>query len=240
MDTKELDRFLKSCVDLTTLNPTDTESSVTSFIRDAVSLDPLPATICVYPSLVEAAGVALGDTSVGLTAVCGAFPSSQTFLEVKLLEVAMAIENGADEIDVPIPIGEVMESNFDRARSELAAIREEIGDEAVLKVILETGTLADPQTIYKASMAAIDAGADFIKTSTGKSPVGATPEAFETMCRAVYEHYSRTGRYVGLKCSGGVSTLQKAKTYYEILVSVLGKGWLTPNLFRIGTSHVLQ
>jgi len=240
MDTKELDLFLRSCVDLTTLKATDTESSVTAFVKEAVSHNPLPATVCVYPSMVEAAGVALGDTSVGLTAVCGAFPSSQTFLEVKLLEVAMALENGADEIDVPIPIGEIMESNYDRARSELVSIREEIGDEAVLKVILETGTLANPDTIYKASMAAIEAGADFIKTSTGKSEVGATPEAFETMCRAVKDHYDKTGRYVGLKCSGGVSTLQKARTYYEILTRVLGNGWSTPNLFRIGTSHILD
>jgi len=239
MDNKTTNLIL-SCVDLTTLNPTDTEISVSEFIQSALKEEVYPATICVYPSMVESAGVALGDTSIGLTAVCGAFPSGQTFLEVKLLEVAMALENGADEIDVPISVGEIMERNFDRARSELSAIKEEIGEEAILKVILETGTLSDSQLIYDASMAAMEAGADFIKTSTGKSPVGATEDAFRVMCMAVKDYFDKNGRYVGLKCSGGVSTLEKAYRYYGIVKELLGDEWLTPNLFRIGTSHFIK
>ncbi|MEG0655772.1 MAG: deoxyribose-phosphate aldolase, partial [Mucinivorans sp.] len=157
--------------------------------------------------------------------------------------VALAIENGADEIDLPIDIGAILSQNFDVAQAEIAAIKEEIGGEALLKVILETGVLAHDQLIYQASMAAMQAGADFIKTSTGKAlvdgaVVGATPGAVQVMCRAIKQFHELTGRQVGIKVAGGIRTDQDATLYYNIVSTELGSSWLTPSFFRLGRSSI--
>lgn len=240
-----------ACTDYTTLKETDSPHSVTAFTNHAVELTgqglPPVASICVYPSLVDAVGVALTDVpagspaeNIGITAVCGAFPSGQTYMEVKMLECAMAIENGADEIDAVINVGAMLSGDYDLAESELAMIREEIDGDAVLKVILETGSLADPELIYRASMLAMEAGADFIKTSTGKTPISATPAAAVVMCRAIRDFERSCSRRVGIKVAGGIRTPQEAVLYRTIVAQELGEEWLTPSLFRIGASRLVD
>lgn len=236
LDTASVKELIKSCVDHTSLNQADSEGSVTRFVERA--RDMKIASICVYPSMLEAAGLALGESDIALCAVCGAFPSGQTYLEVKLLEVALAIENGADEIDVVIDLGAIMEGQYDRAKCEIEAIKEEIGDEALLKVIIESGVLLDPEMIYNASMTAIDGGADFIKTSTGKAKIGATAEAVVAICCAIGDHFNNSGVKIGVKVSGGVSSWDEAMTYYAIVEEILGQEWLNPSLFRIGSSKL--
>lgn len=238
-----------SCTDYTTLKETDSPRSVTLFTRHAVELAagglPPVASLCVYPSLVDAVGVALAEVpagspaeNIGITAVCGAFPSGQTYMEVKMLECAMAIENGADEIDAVINVGAMLSGDYDLAESELALLREEIDGEAALKVILETGSLADPELIYRASMLAMEAGADFIKTSTGKTPISATPAAAVVMCRAIRDFERSCSRRVGIKVAGGIRSPQEAVLYRTIVEQELGEEWLTPALFRIGASRL--
>lgn len=240
-----------ACTDYTTLKETDSPHSVTAFTNHAVELTgqglPPVASICVYPSLVDAVGVALTDVpagspaeNIGITAVCGAFPSGQTYMEVKMLECAMAIENGADEIDAVINVGAMLSGDYDLAESELAMMREEIDGDAVLKVILETGSLADPELIYRASMLAMEAGADFIKTSTGKTPISATPAAAVVMCRAIRDFERSCSRRVGIKVAGGIRTPQEAVLYRTIVAQELGDEWLTPSLFRIGASRLVD
>ena len=240
-----------ACTDYTTLKETDSPHSVTAFTNHAVELTgqglPPVASICVYPSLVDAVGVALTDVlagspaeNIGITAVCGAFPSGQTYMEVKMLECAMAIENGADEIDAVINVGAMLSGDYDLAESELAMMREEIDGDAVLKVILETGSLADPELIYRASMLAMEAGADFIKTSTGKTPISATPAAAVVMCRAIRDFERSCSRRVGIKVAGGIRTPQEAVLYRTIVAQELGEEWLTPSLFRIGASRLVD
>ena len=171
------------CIDLTSLGATDSRRSIGEFTRKAIELPRhFPeagsvASICVYPVFVETVGLAAGDSKMAITSVSGGFPSSQTYLEVKMLETAMAIENGADEIDIVISIGEMLDGEYDLAGNEIETLRAEIGDDAILKVILESGTLSDPELIHKAATIAMEAGADFIKTSTGKNGIAATPEA---------------------------------------------------------------
>ena len=222
--------------DYTSLNQCDTPLSIAEFVARDLGGD--PASYCVYSSLVESAAIALEERSVPITAVCGGFPSSQTFLEVKLLDVAMALENGADEIDVVANVGAIKSGDIELAMSEIAAIAEEIDGEAVLKVILETGSLDDSELIYKASAAAIEAGADFIKTSTGKESVGATKEAVVAICRAIKECYEQTGDKIGIKIAGGVKSDEQAQLYWDIVRSELGEGWLTPALLRFGRSSI--
>ena len=193
------------------------------------------ASICVYPPFVETVGLNIDGTPLRITSVAGGFPSSQTFLEVKMLEVAMAIENGADEVDVVINVGEILSGAYDEAANEIEVLRGE-SDGATLKVILETGALKSPELIYNASLLAMAAGADFIKTSTGKIDVSATPEAAVVMCKAINEYYHKTGRKVGFKAAGGVRTAEDAALYYTIVKEILGDEWLTTELFRIGAS----
>lgn len=237
--------------DYTTLKETDSPRSVSLFTRHAIELAeqglPPVASICVYPSLVDAVGVALAELPAGspaeniaVTAVCGAFPSGQTYLEVKMLECAMAIENGADEIDAVINVGAMLSGDYDLAESELALLREEINGEALLKVILETGSLSDPELIYRAAMIAMEAGADFIKTSTGKTPISATPAAVIVMCRAVRDFERSCSRKVGIKVAGGIRTPEEALLYRAIVAQELGDEWLSPALFRIGASRLVD
>ncbi|MFR4024620.1 MAG: deoxyribose-phosphate aldolase [Alistipes indistinctus] len=232
------------CIDLTSLGATDSRRSIGEFTRKAIELPRhFPqagsvASICVYPVFVETVGLAAGDSKMAITSVSGGFPSSQTYLEVKMLETAMAIENGADEIDIVISIGEMLDGEYDLAGNEIETLRAEIGDDAILKVILESGTLSDPELIHKAATIAMEAGADFIKTSTGKNGIAATPEAAVAMCLAISQFAKKTGRKVGFKAAG-VSLRPKARhSITASIEEILGEEWLTPERFRIGASSL--
>ncbi|MBQ9137016.1 MAG: deoxyribose-phosphate aldolase [Alistipes sp.] len=238
----EVYKFCLSAVDLTTLTCNDSVESVTEFAQRTVTFAqkypdiPNVASICVYPSFVETVGLAIDGTPMRITSVGGGFPSSQTFLEVKMLEVAMAVENGADEVDIVLNVGKMLTGAYDEAAAEVEMIRSEMDSDVVLKVILETGALKTPELIRRASLLSMAAGADFIKTSTGKIDVAATPEAAVVMCQAIKDFYAKTGRKVGFKAAGGVKTPQDAALYYTIVEQILGAEWLTTDLFRIGAS----
>jgi deoxyribose-phosphate aldolase len=193
------------------------------------------ASICVYPPFVETVGLNIDGTPLRITSVAGGFPSSQTFLEVKMLETAMALENGADEVDMVINVGKILDEAYDEAAAEVEVLRGEAED-ATLKVILETGALGEPHLIRSASLVAMAAGADFIKTSTGKIDKSATPEAAIIMCEAIRDFHAKTGRKVGFKAAGGIRSAEDAALYYTIVKEILGEEWLTPELFRIGAS----
>ncbi len=237
----EVYKFCLSAIDLTTLSCCDSEQSVSEFAGRAAEFGvDYPhlqnvASICVYPPFVETVGLAIDATPLRITSVVGGFPSSQTFLEVKMLETAMAIENGADEVDMVINVGKILSEAYDEAAAEVEVIRGE-AEEATLKVILETGALLSPAQIRNASLLAMAAGADFIKTSTGKIDVSATPEAAIVMCEAIRDYYAKTGRKVGFKAAGGIRTAEDAALYYTIVKDILGEEWLNTELFRIGAS----
>ena len=234
-------RFCYSAIDLTTLSCNDSTASVSAFAERCMEFYtayphiPNVASICIYPSFVETVGLVVDGSPMRITAVAGGFPSSQTFLEVKMLEAAMAIENGADEIDIVLNAGKMLTGAYDEAANEIEVLRAESAG-TVLKVILETGALKTPELIRKASLLSMLAGADFIKTSTGKIDVAATPEAAVVMCEAIRDYYKKTGRKVGFKAAGGVRTAEDAALYYTIVEEILGKEWLTVDLFRIGAS----
>lgn len=237
----EVWKFCLSAIDLTSLSCNDNEESIQQFARRAAAFGPhFPhlsnvASICVYPPFVETVGLEIDATPLRITSVAGGFPSSQTFLEVKMLEVAMAIENGADEIDVVLNVGKILAEAYDEAANEIEVLRAE-AEEATLKVIIESGALASTENIYKASLLAMAAGADFVKTSTGKIDVAATPEAAVVMCHAIRAYYEKTGRKVGFKAAGGIRSAEDATLYYTIVQQILGEEWLNTDLFRIGSS----
>lgn len=241
-ETTEVYKLCYSCIDLTSLNVTDTVSHIKKFTEKTVAFEsefagiPNVASICVYPNFVETVGLGAGDSGLKITSVAGCFPASQSYLEVKMLEVAMAVENGADEIDIVMNVGEFFDGEYEQLASEIEVLKAEVGDDVVLKVIIESGALQTPENIRKASLLAMIAGADFVKTSTGKIPVAATPEAAVAMCGAIKDYYNKTGRMVGFKAAGGVKTPQDAALYYTIVEMILGKEWLTPAMFRIGAS----
>jgi deoxyribose-phosphate aldolase len=235
-------KFCYSTIDLTTLSCNDSEESVTKFAkRDVEFYNAYPdipnvASICVYPSFVETVGLAVDGSPMRITSVAGGFPASQTFLEVKMLEVAMAVENGADEVDIVMNVGKMLTGEYDEAANEVEVLRQEAGEETILKVIIESGALKTPDLIRKASLLSMFAGADFVKTSTGKIDVAATPEAAVVMCHAIKDYYEKTGRKVGFKAAGGVRTAEDAALYYTIVKEILGEEWITTDLFRIGAS----
>lgn len=243
MEYKEKLERCFSLMDITTLKSEDTPSSVRAFVEKINALSthypscPLPAAICVYPNFASVVRETL-RVPVKVAAVAGAFPSSQSFLEVKCLESRMAVENGADEVDIVLALNAFLEGDEERASQEIRAIRQAVGESCHLKVILETGVLADEEKIYRASMLAMESGADFIKTSTGKVPVNATPEAARVMCRAIADYYARTGKKVGFKAAGGISTAEEALQYMQIVEEILGSQWLTPALLRLGVSRL--
>ena len=234
-------RFCYSAIDLTTLSCNDSTASVSAFAERCMEFYtayphiPNVASICIYPSFVETVGLVVDGSPMRITAVAGGFPPSQTFLEVKMLEAAMAIENGADEIDIVLNAGKMLTGAYDEAANEIEVLRAESAG-TVLKVILETGALKTPELIRKASLLSMFAGADFIKTSTGKIDVAATPEAAVVMCHAIRDYHERTGRRVGFKAAGGVRSAEDAALYYTIVERILGREWLTADLFRIGAS----
>ena len=238
----EVYKFCLSAIDLTTLTCNDSVESVTEFAQKTVTFSeaypdiPNVASICVYPAFVETVGLAIDGTPMRITSVGGGFPASQTFLEVKMLEVAMAVENGADEVDIVLNVGKMLTGAYDEAANEVEMIRSEMDSDVILKVIIESGALKTPELIRKASLISMAAGADFVKTSTGKIDIAATPEAAVVMCQAIRDFYEKTGTKVGFKAAGGVKTPQDAALYYTIVEQILGEEWLTTELFRIGAS----
>ncbi len=242
--TAEVYKLCFSAIDLTSLTESDSDRSIGEFVKKAVELKhsfpavPDVATICVFPTFVDIAGLGVEGTPVGVTSVAGGFPASQTFLEVKMLEIAMAVESGADEVDVVINVGEMLEGEYDRMANDIEMMRTEAGEGTLFKVIIESGALKTPELIRKASLLAMMAGADFVKTSTGKIPVAATPEAAVVMCLAIRDYHAQTGRKVGFKAAGGIRTAEDAALFYTIIENILGREWLTPSLFRIGASSL--
>lgn len=229
-------------IDLTTLNGEDTTSKVATMAQLVNDFDghfpgvPNVAAMCVYPALVETAKEVLTEP-IGIAAVAGGFPASQTFIEVKVAEAAMAVAAGATEIDIVISIGKFLESNYQEVFDEISEIKAAIRD-AHLKVILETGILQSAENIYKASILAMAAGADFIKTSTGKVAINATPETTYIMCNAIKDWYNKTGKKVCYKPAGGISTTIEAVQHYTLVKEILGTNWLNNESFRFGASRL--
>jgi deoxyribose-phosphate aldolase len=240
---KHLLMSLLNMIDLTSLNTTDNKSHILHFTGKVNSFSGRytniqnVAAICVYPNFVSVVKEKLTARNVKIAAVAGAFPSSQTFRSIKVAECKMAVEAGADEIDIVIPVGAFLGNDFAMVAEEIGEIKKAIGDKQ-LKVIVESGLLGDYENIFKASMIAMDAGADFIKTSTGKTPVSATPEAAFVMCRAISDFYSETGIRVGFKAAGGIVEAADAAMYLQIVKYCLGEEWLNNTLFRIGASRL--
>ncbi len=248
------DDVLKECfsiMDLTTLSPKDTPSSVRKLVEkvNSFAVDypnyPLPASVCVYPNFASVVRATRKNPQVHVTTVAGCFPSSQSFLDVKLREIEEAVREGADEIDIVLALNSFLEGDYDTAGKEILASREcidkvaaELGRPVVLKVILETGLLVTPERIADASFLAMENGADFIKTSTGKVEVNATPMAAYVMCQCIQKFYEQTGRKVGFKAAGGISSAMDAVCYYSIVSTLLGKEWLNKSLFRFGVSRL--
>jgi len=243
LKTKAVLQKIFNCIDLTSLNTSDTKEkimSMTQKVNDYTKHFPNynnVAAICVYPSLVETVRETLTDKNINIAAVGACFPSSQTFISVKAVECELTVHKGADEIDIVISVGSFLEKDYTKVAGEIVIIKESIED-AHLKVILETGELVTTDNIHLASIIAMESGADFIKTSTGKTPVSATPEAVYTMCSAIKDYYVKTGRKVGIKPSGGMSVSEDAIIYYQIVKRILGDEWLNNKLFRLGASRL--
>ena len=239
-----------SMMDLTTLKTDDTPESVLKLVNKVNSFNqsypewPLPASICVYSNF--AATVKEARTcDFNITVVSACFPSSQSFLEVKLRECELAVEQGADEVDIVLALNAFLAGNYEDAAEEIRQVRKVIdevaerqGRKVHLKVILETGLLRTPEKIAEASFLAMEAGADFIKTSTGKVDVNATPAAAYVMCECIAKYYEMTGKKIGFKPAGGISSAADALCYYSIVSGILGKEWLNKDLFRFGVSRV--
>jgi deoxyribose-phosphate aldolase len=242
-DTKEVKKLLFNCIDLTTLKSEDSDKSVMEFTEKVNKFDndyadlKNVASICVYPNFAEIVKDTLEVENVDITCVAGSFPSSQTFMEVKIAEVAMAIMGGADEIDIVLPVGKFLSKDYEGLCDDIEEIKQAC-KEHILKVILETGALKTGTNIKKASILSMYSGADFIKTSTGKQQPAATPEAAYVMCETIKEYYEKTGRKIGFKPAGGINTVKDALTYYSIVKKILGEEWLNNKLFRLGTSRL--
>lgn len=239
-----------SMMDLTTLKTDDTPASVTKLVEKVNAFHntfpewPYPASVCVYSNFASTVKeVRKGDFNITVVSAC--FPSSQSFLEVKLKEVEMAVEQGADEVDIVLALNAFLAGDYESAAEEIRQVRRVIdetagkqGRKVHLKVILETGLLKTPENIAEASFLAMEAGADFIKTSTGKVDINATPQSAYVMCECIAKYYSATGKKIGFKPAGGISSAADALCYYSIVASLLGKEWLNKELFRFGVSRV--
>ena len=242
-DTPEVKKFLFGSIELTTLSTTDSDTSVMAFVdrvnRFESTYPQLPhvAAVCVYPCFAEVASETLEVEGVEITCVSGSFPSSQAVIEVKVAETALALRDGATEVDIVMPVGKFLSGNYEELCDDIAELKQVCGDKA-MKVILETGDLKTASNIKKASLLAMYAGADYIKTSTGKEKISATPEAAYVMCQAIKEYYEKTGIQIGFKPAGGINTVMDAIIYYTIVKEVLGEKWLTNKWFRLGTSRL--
>ena len=243
IEDKELLKKLFSLIDLTTLSERDNIQNVTllcekvNMLSEAYPSMPAVAAICIYPEMVQVVKEYLVNPLVNIATVGGGFPASQTFTNIKVMEIEQALGQGADEVDIVLPVGKFLMEDYEYVEYEIQVIKERI-KEVHLKVILETGSLQDYSLIRKASFLAIGSGADFIKTSTGKIPVGATPEAMIIMCQAIGEYYSKTGKKIGIKPAGGISDAETAILYYAIVKEILGEDWLNSERFRIGASRL--
>lgn len=242
-DNLEVKKFLMGSVELTTLKTTDSEDSVLAFTERVNQFDeqypelPHVATICVYPCFAKTVSETLEVDGVEIACVSGSFPSSQALIEVKVAETALAIKDGATEIDIVMPVGKFLSGNYEEVADEISELKNVCGEKK-MKVILETGCLKTAANIKKASILSMYAGADYIKTSTGKLEPTATPEAAYVMCQAIKEYYDKTGIQIGFKPAGGLNTVMDAITMYTIVKEVLGEKWLTNQWFRMGTSRL--
>lgn len=242
-DTLEIKKFLMGSVELTSLSTTDSDESIMAFTERVNQFDeayadlPHVATICVYPCFAKTVSETLEVEGVEVACVSGSFPSSQALIEVKVAETALAVKDGATEIDIVMPVGKFLSGDYEGLCDDINEQKQACGD-AAMKVILETGCLKTASNIKKASILSMYAGADYIKTSTGKLSPAATPEAAYVMCQAIKEYYEETGIQIGFKPAGGINSVMDALIYYTIVKEVLGEQWLTNKWFRLGTSRL--
>ena len=243
-DTMEVKKFLFGSIELTTLKTTDSEESVLAFTERVNDFDaqypdlPHVATICVYPCFARTVSESLEVDGVEIACVSGSFPSSQALIEVKVAETALAVKDGATEIDIVMPVGKFLSGDYEGVADDISELKNACGKDVAMKVILETGCLGTAANIKKASILSMYAGGDYIKTSTGKEKISATPEAAYVMCQAIREFYDETGIQIGFKPAGGINTVMDAITYYTIVKEVLGEKWLTNKWYRMGTSRL--
>jgi len=243
-DTLEVKKFLMGSVELTTLKTTDSDESVLAFTEKVNKFDeayptlPHVATICVYPRFAKIVSETLEVDGVEIACVSGSFPSSQSLIEVKTIETQLAVKDGATEIDIVMPVGAFLSGDYETVCDEIQQQKEACGEDVPMKVILETGCLKTAKNIKTASILSMYAGADYIKTSTGKLEPAATPEAAYVMCQAIREYYNETGIMIGFKPAGGLNTVMDALTYYTIVKEVLGEPWLNNKYLRLGTSRL--
>lgn len=243
-DNLETKKFLFGSIELTTLKTTDSDESVMAFTERVNQFDeaygdlPHVATICVYPCFAKTVAQTLEIDGVEIACVSGSFPSSQALIEVKVAETALAVKDGATEIDIVMPVGKFLAGDYETVCDDIAELKATCGEDVAMKVILETGCLKTGSNIKKASILSMYAGADYIKTSTGKEKISATPEAAYIMCQAIKEYYEQTGIQIGFKPAGGINSVMDALIYYTIVKEVLGEKWLTNKWFRMGTSRL--
>lgn len=243
-DTMEVKRFLFGSIELTSLKTTDSEESILAFTERVNDFDshypdlPHVATICVYPCFADIVAESLEVDGVEIACVSGSFPSSQARIEVKVAETSLAVADGATEIDIVMPVGKFLSGDYEGVCDEIQELKAACGEEVPMKVILETGALKTATNIKKASILAMYAGADYIKTSTGKLEPAATPEAAYVMCQAIKEYHDETGIQIGFKPAGGINSVMDAIIYYTIVKEVLGEKWLTNKWLRLGTSRL--
>ena len=243
-DTLEVKKFLFGSIELTTLKTEDSDTSVMAFTERVNAFDneypdmPHVATICVYPCFAEIVKDTLEVEGVEIACVSGSFPSSQARIEVKVAETSLAVKDGATEIDIVMPVGKFLSGDYGGMCEDICELKNACGKDVAMKVILETGDIKTASNIKKASILSMYAGADYIKTSTGKEKISATPEAAYVMCQAIKEYYDETGIQIGFKPAGGINTVMDAITYYTIVKEVLGEKWLTNKWFRLGTSRL--
>ena len=243
-DTLEVKKFLFGSIELTTLKTEDSDTSVMAFTERVNAFDneypdmPHVATICVYPCFAEIVKDTLEVEGVEIACVSGSFPSSQARIEVKVAETSLAVKDGATEIDIVMPVGKFLSGDYEGMCEDISELKNACGKDVAMKVILETGDIKTASNIKKASILSMYAGADYIKTSTGKEKISATPEAAYVMCQAIKEYYDETGIQIGFKPAGGINTVMEAITYYTIVKEVLGEKWLTNKWFRLGTSRL--
>ena len=242
-DTMEVKKFLFGSIELTSLKTTDSDESIMAFTEKVNQFDeqyanlPHVATICVYPCFAKTVSETLEVDGVEIACVSGSFPSSQALIEVKVAETLLAVKDGATEIDIVMPVGKFLSGDYESLCDDINEMKQACG-EAAMKVILETGCLVTASNIKKASILSMYAGADYIKTSTGKEKISATPEAAYVMCQAIKEYYDETGIQIGFKPAGGINSVMDAMIYYTIVKEVLGEKWLTNKWFRLGTSRL--
>ena len=243
-DTLEVKKFLFGSIELTTLKTEDSDTSVMAFTERVNAFDneypdmPHVATICVYPCFAEIVKDTLEVEGVEIACVSGSFPSSQARIEVKVAETSLAVKDGATEIDIVMPVGKFLSGDYEGMCEDISELKNACGKDVAMKVILETGDIKTASNIKKASILSMYAGADYIKTSTGKEKISATPEAAYVMCQAIKEYYDEIGIQIGFKPAGGINTVMDAITYYTIVKEVLGEKWLTNKWFRLGTSRL--